>query len=160
MTDSTPNKTWGGFTPVMPAFIRLIAGVIVLVVVEAIVLGFPGITQNISGTSISVASLAVFFIGAIVSLIVLKFGTQLSHVVAEAYKSFRTWAPLLAYFFQIMAIAILYVVSNGVASSYFTSAPWAYPLTFLLIAMIPTLKAVLNIIHVVEGQPTAKHAQN
>ncbi len=154
MTDSTPNKTWGGFTPVMPAFIRLIAGVIVLVVVEGIVLGFPGITQNISGTSISVASLAVFFIGVIVALIVLKFGTQLSHVVSDAFKAYRTWTPLLAYFFQIMAIAILYAVSSAVASPYFTSTPWAYPLIFLLIALVPTLKAVVNIVHALEGQST------
>src|SRR5438309_11053787 len=47
-TSSGSNSTWGAFTPVMPAFIRLIAGVIVLVIIEAVVLGFPGITQNIT----------------------------------------------------------------------------------------------------------------
>src|SRR2546427_4343835 len=35
-TSSGSNSTWGAFTPVMPAFIRLIAGVIVLVIIEAV----------------------------------------------------------------------------------------------------------------------------
>ncbi len=160
MTDSNPNKTWGAFTPVMPAFVRLIVGVIVLVVVEAVVLGFPGVTNNISGTSIRVADIAVFFIGVIVALIILKFGTQLSQVVTEAYRAYRAWTPLLSWFFQIIAIAILYAVSSGVVSPYFTSAPWAYPLIFLLIALLPTLKAVVNFVHAVEGPSGTKHSEN
>jgi len=69
----------------MPAFIRLVAGVVVLLVVQAVVLGFPGIQQNITGTSISIANLAVFCIGLIVAFIVLKFGTQLSNAFSHAY---------------------------------------------------------------------------
>ncbi len=144
----------------MPAFIRLIAGVIVLVVIEAVVLGFPGISQNISGSTISIASLAVFFIGLIVAFIVFKFGTQLSNAVSDAYKAYKNWVPLLAYIFQILAIVILYNVSNGIASPSFASAPWAYPLIFLLIALIPTLKVVVNVVHALEGSPTSKHSQN
>ncbi len=160
MTDSTPNSSWGAFTPVMPAFIRLILGVIVLVVVEAVVLGFPGISTNISGTQISGANIAVFTIGLIVSFIVLKFGTQLANAVSDAYKAYRTWTPLLAYFFQIVAIGILYAVTNGIATPYFTSQPWAYPLIFLLIALIPTLKVVVNLVHALDGTSTSKHNQN
>ncbi len=62
----------------MPAFVRLIAGVIVLVIVEAVVLGFPGIANTISGSTISVANIVVFVIGLIVCFIVLKFGTSRS----------------------------------------------------------------------------------
>src|SRR5437867_12996771 len=80
-TSSGSNSTWGAFTPVMPAFIRLIAGVIVLVVIEAVVLGFPGISQNISGSTISIANIVVFMIGLVVALIVFKFGTQLAKAV-------------------------------------------------------------------------------
>src|SRR5881397_2124644 len=77
MTDSTSNKgTWGAFTPVMPAFVRLVAGVIVLVILVAVILGFPGIGYNITGTHPSVANIAVFMIGLIVCFIVLKFGTN------------------------------------------------------------------------------------
>ncbi len=159
MPDSSSN-TWGAFTPVMPAFIRLIAGVIVLVIIEAVVLGFPGISNPISGSTITLANVAVFFIGLIVSIIVLKFGTQLANAVSDAYKAYRNWTPLLAYFFQIIAIAILYTVSSGVAAPYFTSAPWAYPLAFLLIALIPTLKVVVNLVHALEGTPSSKHSQN
>src|SRR6266566_2510452 len=96
MTDSTSNKgTWGAFTPVMPAFVRLVAGVIVLVILEAVILGFPGIGYNITGTQLSVANIAVFMIGLIVCFIVLKFGTQLANAASDAYKSYRTWTPLL-----------------------------------------------------------------
>src|SRR5690242_2202780 len=105
MTDSTSNKTWGAFTPVMPSFIRLIVGVIVL-----------------------------------------KFGTQLANTVQDAYKSYKTWTPLLAYFFQIVAIGILYAVSSGLASPYFSADPWAFPLIFLLIALVPTLKVVTSVV--------------
>jgi|SRR5712692_814833 len=163
MTDSTPNSSWGAFTPVMPAFIRLVLGVIVLVVVEAVVLGFPGISSTISGTQISAANLAVFAIGLLVSLIVLKFGTQLANAASDAYKAYRTWTPLLAYFFQIVAIVILYSVTSGVATPYFTSQPWAYPLIFLLIALIPTIKVAVNLVHALDGgtpTSTAKHNQN
>ena len=154
------NKTWGAFAPVMPSFIRLVVGVIVLIVVEAVVLGFPGIGYNVSGTAISVADIAVFAIGLVVALIVLKFGTQLSETASEAYKNYKSWIPLLAYFFQILAIVILYEVTNGIASPYFATAPWAFPLIFLLIALIPTLKVVTNVIHALEGAGATKHGQN
>jgi hypothetical protein len=159
-TSSGSNSTWGAFTPVMPAFIRLIAGVIVLVIIEAVVLGFPGIGQPISGSTISIANIAVFMIGLVVALIVFKFGTQLSKAVSDAYKSYQSWVPLLAYIFQISAIVILYYVSNGIASQYFTSAPWAYPLIFLLIALIPTLRVVVNLVHALEGPSASKHSTN
>src|SRR3989449_7639366 len=96
-TSSGSNSTWGAFTPVMPAFIRLVAGVIVLVIIEAVVLGFPGIGQPISGSTISIANIAVFMIRLVVALIVFKFGTQLSKAVSGAYKSYQNWVPLLAY---------------------------------------------------------------
>ena len=159
-TSSGSNSSWGAFTPVMPAFIRLIAGVIVLVIIEAVVLGFPGIGQNISGSTISIANVAVLCIGLIVALIVFKFGTQLSNAVSDAYKNYQTWVPLLAYIFQIIAIFILYNVSSGLAAPSFASQPWAYPLIFLLIALIPTLKAVINIVHSLEGSSTGKHSTN
>ena len=158
MTDA--DKTWGSFAPVMPAFIRLVVGVIVLIVVEAVVLGFPGIGYNVSGTSFSVADIAVFAIGLVVALIVLKFGSQLAETASDAYKNYKSWIPLLAYFFQILAIVILYEVTSGIASPYFASEPWAFPLIFLLIALLPTLRVVTSIVHALEGTNTAKHSQN
>ena len=160
MTDSTSNKTWGAFAPVMPSFIRLVAGVIVLVIVEAVVLGFPGISNPITGSTISVANIVVFMLGLIVCLIILKFGTQLADTVSDAYKNYRTWAPLLAYFFQIVAIGILYAVTSGIAAPYFNADPWAFPLIFLLIALVPTIKAVTGIVHALEGTPATKHSQD
>jgi hypothetical protein len=158
MTDSNKG-TWGAFEPMMPAFVRLIAGVIVLVIVEAVVLGFPGIAANITGSAISYADVVVFIIGLIVCFIVLKFGTQLANTISDAYKSYKSWTPLLAYFFQIIAIGILYAVTSPIAQPYFTSDPWAFPLIFLLIALIPTLKVVTSIIHALEGTST-RHSQN
>ena len=160
MTDSSSDKTWGAFAPVMPSFIRLIAGVIVLVVVEAVVLGFPGISSPITGSTISVANIVVFMIGLIVCFVVLKFGTQLANTVQDAYKTYKAWTPLLAFFFQIVAIGILYAVTVGIAAPYFAADPWAFPLIFLLIALIPTIKAVTSIVHALEGTSTAKHSQN
>jgi hypothetical protein len=160
MTDSTSNKTWGAFTPVMPSFIRLVVGVIVLVIVEAVVLGFPGISNNITGSTISVANIVVFMIGLIVCFIVLKFGTELANTVQDAYKSYKAWTPLLAFFFQIIAIGILYAVTAGIAQPYFGADPWAYPLIFLLIALVPTIKAVTGIVHGLEGTGSTKHSQS
>jgi hypothetical protein len=160
MTDSSSNKTWGAFTPVMPSFIRLIVGVIVLVIVEAVVLGFPGISNPITGSTVSVANIAVFMIGLIVCFIVLKFGTQLANTIQDTYKHYKSWTPILAFFFQIVAIGILYLVSAGIAQSYFSADPWAFPLIFLLIALIPTLKVVTSIVHALEGTTDTKHSQN
>src|SRR6266487_4129017 len=133
MTDSSSDKTWGAFAPVMPSFIRLIAGVIVLV---------------------------VFMIGLIVCFVILKFGTQLATTVSDAYKSYRTWTPLLAYFFQIVAIGIVYAVTKDIAQPYFSAEPWAFPLMFLLIALIPTIKVVVNMVHALEGPGTTKKSQS
>ncbi|SRR5712692_50766 len=157
MTGSTSNSSWGAMTPIMPAFIRLIIGVIVLVVVEVVVLGFPGIYNNISGTQVTGANVAVFFIGLIVALILVKFGTQLTNAVSDAYKAYKNWTPLLGYFFQIVAIVILYSVTAGVASPYFASAPYAYPLIFLLLALVPTIKVAVNLVHAFEGSTAPKH---
>jgi hypothetical protein len=144
-------------TPVMPAVIRLMAGLIVLVIVEAVVLGFPGITQNVGGTAISVASLVALFIGMFVVFIVLKYGTQIASTIHEHYTNYRTWTPLLSFFFQLLAIVILYYITAGIAMSYFTSAPWAFPLIFLLIALVPTIKVVTNLVHDLDSQTAGKH---
>jgi phosphoglycerol transferase MdoB-like AlkP superfamily enzyme len=99
-------------------------------------------------------------IGLVVAFIVFKFGTQLSKAVSDAYKNYETWVPLLAYIFQIIAIVILYSVSSGIASQYFTSAPWAYPLIFLLIALLPTLRVVVNLVHALDNSSGTKHSTN
>ena len=158
MPNTNTDKTWGAFAPVMPSFIRLVIGVVVLIVVEAVVLGFPGIGYTLSGTSITVAGIVAFVIGLIVALIVLKFGTQLAETASDAYKNYKTWIPLLAYFFQIVAIVILYEVTSGLAASYFSAQPWALPLIFLLLALIPTLKVATSMVHGLEG--TSKQNQN
>ena len=149
MTDQS-NSTWGAFTPVMPAFVRLVAGVVVLLVVNVVVLGFPGINTNITGTNVSIANITVFTIGLIVAFIVLKFGTQLSNTASQAYKAYRTWTPLLAFFFQIVAIGILYAVTNPLAAPYFTQTPWALPLIFLFLALLPTLRMLVTLVKAFE----------
>ena len=158
MTDSTSGQTWGAFTPVMPAFIRLVAGVILLVVIQAVILGFPGIQQNITGTPISMANIIIFFIGVIVAFIVLRFGTQLADAMADAYKSAKQWTTMISYLFQIIAIAILYYVSNALAGPYFANVPWAVPLIFLMIALVPTIKLVTTLEHALEPHPGSRHA--
>jgi hypothetical protein len=145
------------FRPIMPPLIRLLAGIIVLVVIQATVLGFPGITQLIPTTSITIASMIVFFLGLIVAGIVLKFGTQLAESAGEAWKSMKAWTALLAYLFQMIALLIVYVVSKPVVSSFFASIPWAYPLLFLLVALAPTIKVVVNTINNLEGKTSTKH---
>ncbi len=159
MTDSKSNSagSWGALTPVMPAVIRLMAGLIVLVVVEAVVLGFPGISQNVSGTTVSIASLVALFIGLIVCFIVLKYGTLIASTIHEHYDNYRTWTPLLSYFFQLLAIVILYYITAGVVLSYFSAAPWAFPLMFLLVALIPTIKVVTNLVHDLDSHTAGKH---
>jgi hypothetical protein len=145
------------FRPIMPPLIRLLAGIIVLVVVQAVILGFPGISQFIPTTSITIASTVVFFLGLVVCGIVLKFGTQLSESAGETYKSIKNWSPLLAYFFQMAALFILYTISKPVVASSFASYPWAFPLIFLLIALMPTIRVVIRIVNNLEGHNTTKH---
>lgn len=141
----------------MPALIRLIAGVILLLVVELVVLGFPGLYNYISGTQVTGVNLAVFIIGLIAALIILKFGTQFANAVSEAYRAYKNWTPLLGYFFQIIAIVIIYSVSYSIATPYLGSAPWTYSLIFLLIALIPTIKVTVNFVHAFDGSTAPKH---
>lgn len=143
--------------PIMPPLVRLIAGIIVLVVLQAVVLGFPGITQLIPNSTIAISSLVVFFLGIVVCGIVLKFGTQLAESLGDAYKSIKNWAPLVAYFFQMAALLILYTISKPMVISYFASYPWAYPLLFLLIALLPTIRVVVGIVNNLEGHNTSRH---
>ncbi len=147
------------FRPIMPPLIRLLAGIIVLVVTESIILGFPSISQLLPGTSITVASAVIFTLGLFVSVIVLKYGTQLANAIGEAYRDFKNYVPLTAYFFQIAALVILYKVGQAPVSStnIFASAPWAYPLIFLLMGLVPTIKVVVKTVNALEGRSTAKH---
>src|SRR5437879_283384 len=144
------------FRPLMPSLIRLLAGIIVLVVVQSIILGFPGITQTAPGTSYSVVSLAIFTVGLVVAAVVLKYGTQLASAVSDTYKAYRAYAPILAWIFQVMALYILYSVSKTMVIGFFASAPWAYPLIFLAMALIPTVKVVVTVVHALEGQNAHK----
>jgi membrane associated rhomboid family serine protease len=99
-------------------------------------------------------------IGLIVCFIVLKFGTQLANTVQDTYKNYKAWAPLLGFFFQIVAIGILYAVTSGIATPYFGANQWAYPLIFLLIALIPTIKVVTSIVNALDSTTSTKHNQN
>lgn len=148
------------FRPIMPPLIRLLAGIIVLVVIQATVLGFPGITQVIPMTTVTIASMVIFMLGLVVAGIVLKFGTQLAETLGENYKGYKTWTPLLAYLFQMAALLILYTVSKPLVISFFTSAPWAYPLIFLLIALVPTIRVVVRTINALEGHNTRRLLTN
>jgi hypothetical protein len=154
---SKRSSTMDDLRPVLPPLIRLVAGIIVLIVVQAVVLGFPGITQLIPTTSITIASVIILFLGLVVAGIVLKFGTQLSESIGEAYKRFKAWTPILAYLFQMAALFILYTVSKPVVSSFFASVPWAYPLIFLLIALAPTIQVIIKIVNNLEGHSTTRH---
>ncbi len=147
---------FGDFRPIMPSIIRLLAGIIVLIVVQSIVLGFPGIAQTIPGTTFSIASFAIFTVGLIVAVVVLKYGTQLASAVSDTYKAYRAYAPVLAWIFQITALYILYSVSKTMVSGFFASTPWAYPLIFLAMALIPTIKVVVTVVHALEGQNAHK----
>ena len=155
MPTSTQDP-FGDFRPLMPSIIRLLAGIIVLIVVQSIVLGFPGINQAVQGTSFSIASFAVFTVGLVVAAIVLKYGTQLASAVADTYKSYKALAPVLAWVFQLAALYILYSVSKSMVSGFFASAPWAYPLIFLAMGLIPTIKVVVAVVHALEGQNVHK----
>ncbi len=157
---SEMSKTPGmmdDFRPIMPSLIRLLAGVIVLLVIQGVVLGLPGIGQLIPNTSITMAGFAAFTIGLCAAVVVVKFGTQLSNAVAEGYRSMKAYAPLLGYFFQIAALWILYNAGMSITSGFFASAVWAYPLIFLVLAIIPTVRVVVNIVHVLEEHGTQKH---
>ena len=144
------------FRPIMPSLIRLIAGIIVLFTVQTVILGFPGIAQPVLNSTITTAALALFTIGIVAAVVVVKFGTQLSNSVAEGYRAYKAYVPLLTYFFQIAALWILYTASKGITSGVFNSVPWAYPTIFLVLALIPTVRVVVNIVHALEGH-TAEH---
>src|SRR6266704_1697570 len=44
-------------------------------------------------------------------------------------------------------------------TGYFATNPWAYPLIFLLIAIGPTIKVVMNTVNALEGKNTSRHLQ-
>src|SRR5437899_13051845 len=116
------HDPFGGFRPVVPSVIRLLAGIIVLIAVQSIVLGFPGITQMVPGTAFSIASFVIFTLGLIVAAVVLKFETQVVIVVSDTYKAYRPYASILAWIFQLTAIYILYSVSKTMVSDFFACA--------------------------------------
>ncbi len=158
-TQSSNPDPMAAFRPLMPSFVRLIASVVVLVVVESVVLSFPGINQAIYSSTVTVANVAVLFIGLIVALVVLKFGTQFSTAFSEAYHKYETFSPVLAWFFQIIGLWILYAVSAPVVAPAFAAAPYAYPLIFLVIALFPTMRVVMTVVHSFEG-PATKHSSS
>src|SRR5438132_14207586 len=99
---------FGDFRPVMPSIIRLLAGIIVLIVVQSIVLGLPGLSQTVQGTSFSVASFAIFTVGLVVAAVVLKYGTQLVSARSDTHKAYRAYRPALACILHLRALHVLY----------------------------------------------------
>jgi hypothetical protein len=93
-----------------------------------------------------------FAVGLIVAVVVLKYGTQLAAAVSDTYRNYKAIAPVLAWIFQLTALYILYSVTKTMVASFFASAPWAYPLIFLAMALIPTIKVVVAVVHAFEGQ--------
>ncbi len=148
---SKNNGMMDDLRPILPFLIRLLAAAIVLIAVQNIILGFPGITQPVLNSTYTTAGLAAFAIGLIGAIVVLKFGTQLASAAGDAYASIKDYAPLLGWFFQVAALYILYVACKGITGNVFNSAPWAYPLIFLVLAIIPTVKAVMSVVHALEG---------
>jgi len=132
---------------------RLAAGTIVLYILEAIVLGFPGLTQTLPSSSITISSVVVALIGFVASIIVFKYGTELSRTAGDTFDAFKNYQELLTWVFQIAALYILYITSRALvsASGIFRGLPWAYPMIFAIIGLIPTIKVVVYYIHEVEG---------
>src|SRR5207244_9766911 len=124
---------------------------------RATVLRFTCNTKLIPTNNFTIAVLVVFTLRLVVSAILLKFGTQLATSLGDAYKSYRNYTPLLTWLFQMIALVILYNVSKPITASYFATIPWAYPLIFLLIAIGPTIKVVMNTVNALEGKNTSKH---
>jgi len=137
--------------PILPSFIRLIASAIVLIAIQSIVLGFPGINQPVLNSTYTTAGLVVFAVGLVGAFVLLKFGTQLANAAGDAYRSIKDYAPLLGWFFQIAALYLLYIACKGITGNIFSSAPWAYPMIFLVLAIIPTVKAVMSVVRSLEG---------
>lgn len=149
---SKNQGTSEGFQSILPSLLRLLIGVIALVVVQDIILGFPGMSQTLPTTNLTAASLTVLAVGLAAAMVVLKFGPQLSSAIADAYYWSKTYVPLLTYFFQVAALWLLYVSFKGVSTNVFASAPWAYPLIFLALAIVPTVRVVASIVQSLEGQ--------
>ena len=150
------NDPFGSFRPLVPSFMRLVAGIIVLIVVESIVLGFPGLTQTVPSSTVTISSLIIFLVGFVATVLVFKYGTQLSAAAADTYDSVKNYQELLTWVFQIAALYIFYTTSRALvtASGIFRTTPWAYPMIFVAIGLIPTIKIILNAIHRVEGRHT------
>src|SRR5438552_18075765 len=104
---SKQSSVMDDLRPIMPPLIRLLAGIIVLVVIQATVLGFRGITALIPTTTFTIAALVVFSLGLVVSAIVLKFGTQLATSLGDVYKIIRSYTPLLTWLYIVIAPVIL-----------------------------------------------------
>src|SRR5438105_14312064 len=156
---SKQSSLMDDFRPIIPPLSLRVAGLMVLDVIQATVLGFPGITALIPTTTFTIAALVVFTLGLVVSAIVLKFGTQLTNSLGDAYKSYRNYTPLLTWLFQMIALVILYNVSKPITASYFPTVPWSYPLIFLIIAIGPTLVLVMTAVNALEANSTSRHLQ-
>ena len=148
------------FQPLMPSAIRLLAGVIVLLVVQGIVLGFPGINQPLPSSTVSVSSLLVLAIGLIGAVVVYKFGTRFSTALGENYHSYKDYAPWLTYFFQVASLWVVYTACKSIATPYFTSTPWAYPMIFLALAIVPTIRFLVSLVQRLEGHGTRQAQRN
>ncbi len=148
------------FQPLMPSAIRLFAGIIVLLVVQGIVLGFPGINQALPSSTVSVSSLLVMAVGLIAAVVVYKFGTQFANALGENYHSYKEYAPWLTYFFQVASLWVLYTAFKSIAAPYFTNTPWAYPMIFLALAIIPTIRFLASLVQRLEGHSTKQAQRN
>jgi len=82
--------------------------------------------------------------------------TQLATSVGDAYKSYRSYTPLLTWLFQMIALVILYNVRSQSQQAISQQSHGPNPLIFLLIAIDPP-QVVMNTVNALEGKNTSKH---
>jgi len=122
-----------------PSIIRLIVLLVVLGIIYIVLVSLPGMGETTLGKVKNSAIVSAIF-GLVVASIVFKFALEVNSPIRSALPPHPEIAVVITNLLFVGAIWVVYVSLSGVVTPSLTDGSWAYPLLFLAIALVPTIR--------------------
>ncbi len=138
------NSRYGDI--IKPA-VKLVASLIMLGLTGAFVIN---VLESIPRLSFLATALTEMVVGMAAAIIVIFLGEQLSIGVKHAFRPYPELFSITYSLIQVLAIVVVYFALQPIFNFLFADWYWAYSVTFVVIALVPGLKAGLTIINSID----------
>jgi len=122
-----------------PPIVRLIVWLVVLGIIYVVLISLPGMGKITLG-EVKNSAIVSAIIGLVVASIVFKFAREVNSPIRSTLPPHPEIAVVITNLLFVVAILVAYISLGGVITPSLTDGAWAYPLFFLVIALVPTIR--------------------